>query len=155
MVRANDRNDAAEAAMARVLAVERGARDAIARARVDAQHIGEAARAAARRLNERTEQRVCWIAAERAPPGYGPSQGRSGPARFAVDAVDLRDPGADGRDRQLAGDQRERPHDHRDRRAVQHRDRDQVLLPHAEAGLGDRGRRRLLVRRSRPTSTAP
>ena len=63
MVRANDRNDAAEAAMARVLAVEREARDAIARARVDAQHIGEAARAAARRLNERTEQRVRWIVA--------------------------------------------------------------------------------------------
>ena len=63
MARASERNHAAEAAMARVLSVERAARDAIARAQVDAQHIGEDARAAARRLDERTERRVRWIVA--------------------------------------------------------------------------------------------
>ena len=63
MAEASERNDAAEAAMARVLSVEREAREAIARARVDALHIAEEARGAARRLDERTESRVRWIVA--------------------------------------------------------------------------------------------
>jgi hypothetical protein len=57
------RNDPADAAMARVLAVEREARDAIARSKVDALHIAEQARGAARRLGERTEERVRGIVA--------------------------------------------------------------------------------------------
>ncbi|HEY2188951.1 MAG TPA: hypothetical protein VGH48_10355 [Caldimonas sp.] len=61
---ASKRNSAAEVAVARVLSVEREARGAIARAQVDASHIAEEARAAARRLSERTEQRVrCIVAA--------------------------------------------------------------------------------------------
>jgi hypothetical protein len=63
MARANERDDAAEVAMARVLAVERDARDAMARAQLDAERIGEDTRAAARRLNERTEQRLRSIVA--------------------------------------------------------------------------------------------
>jgi|KBSMisStandDraft_5_1062788.scaffolds.fasta_scaffold10741_7 hypothetical protein len=63
MARASEHNDAAEAAMARVLSVEREARDAIARVQVDAQHIAEEARGAVRRLNERTERRVRSIVA--------------------------------------------------------------------------------------------
>jgi hypothetical protein len=58
------RNDPADAAMARVLGVEREARDAIARAKVDAQHIAEQSRGTVRRLGERTEERVrCIVAA--------------------------------------------------------------------------------------------
>ena len=63
MAEASERNGAAEAAMARVLAVEREAREAIARAKVDALHIAEDARGAMRRLGERTERRVRWIVA--------------------------------------------------------------------------------------------
>jgi hypothetical protein len=57
------RNDPADAAMARVLAVEREARIAIARANADVAQIADRARGAARRLVERTEQRVRCIAA--------------------------------------------------------------------------------------------
>jgi hypothetical protein len=58
------RNDPADAAIARVLAVEREARDAIARAHADVAQIADQARGAARRLGERTEQRVrCIVAA--------------------------------------------------------------------------------------------
>jgi hypothetical protein len=63
MAEASERNGAAEAAMARVLSVEREAREAIARAQVDALHIAEEARATVRRLNERTERRVRSIVA--------------------------------------------------------------------------------------------
>ena len=63
MAEASERNSAAEAAMARVLSVEREAREAIARAQVEALHIAEQARGAARRLNERTERRVRSIVA--------------------------------------------------------------------------------------------
>jgi hypothetical protein len=58
-----DRNEPADAAMARVLGVEREAREAIAGAQVDALQIAEHARGAARRLSERTEQRVRRIVA--------------------------------------------------------------------------------------------
>ena len=51
-------NEAAQAAIAEVLAAERDARDAIGRARLEVNGIDEAARAAARALAERTERRV-------------------------------------------------------------------------------------------------
>jgi hypothetical protein len=50
--------DAIEAAIARVLAAERAARDAVGRARNDGAAMTDAARAAARVLNERTERRI-------------------------------------------------------------------------------------------------
>ena len=50
--------DAVEAAIVRVLAAERGARDAVARAKNDAAAMTEAARATVRILNERTECRI-------------------------------------------------------------------------------------------------
>ena len=55
---AQARNAAAGAAIARVLAAERDARQAIAAAEADVTHIAEAARAAARAIAERTEQRL-------------------------------------------------------------------------------------------------
>jgi vacuolar-type H+-ATPase subunit H len=55
-------NDAAQAAIAEVLAAERDARDAIGRARLEVNGIDEAARAAARALAERTERRVRTVA---------------------------------------------------------------------------------------------
>ena len=55
-------NDAAQAAIAEVLAAERDARDAIGRARLEVNGIAEAARAAARALAERTERRVRTVA---------------------------------------------------------------------------------------------
>lgn len=51
-------NDAVEAAIARVLAEERAARNAVARSRNDGAAMIDAARAAARALNERTERRI-------------------------------------------------------------------------------------------------
>jgi hypothetical protein len=54
-----DRSDAkVEAAIARVLACERDARDAIARAGREAAELAEAGRAAARAVGERTETRI-------------------------------------------------------------------------------------------------
>jgi hypothetical protein len=50
--------DVVEAAIARVLASERAARDAVARARDEAVGMTEASRAAARALHERTERRI-------------------------------------------------------------------------------------------------
>ena len=49
---------AVETAMAQVLAAELAARESIASARVEAQHIGERSRAAARGLAERTQRRI-------------------------------------------------------------------------------------------------
>ncbi|HSC62737.1 MAG TPA: hypothetical protein VLD35_03830 [Caldimonas sp.] len=51
-------NDAAEAAIARVLAAEREAREAIERARLEVDGIVERARLGARALDERTARRV-------------------------------------------------------------------------------------------------
>ena len=59
----NVRNALAEAAMARVLAAERDARDSIEQARADVHRIAESARGAERRLGERTEQRVRHLVA--------------------------------------------------------------------------------------------
>jgi len=50
--------DAVEAAIARVLAAERVACEAVARSKDDAAAMTEAARAAARTLHERTERRI-------------------------------------------------------------------------------------------------
>ena len=50
--------EAVEAAIARVLAAERAAREDVARAKDDAVAMTEAARAAGRTLNERTERRI-------------------------------------------------------------------------------------------------
>ena len=55
-------NDAVQAAIAEVLAAERDARDAIGRARLEVNHIDEAARAAARSVAEHTERRVRAVA---------------------------------------------------------------------------------------------
>lgn len=55
-------NDAAQAAIAEVLAAERDARDTIGRARLEVNGIDEAARAAARAVAERTERRVRAVA---------------------------------------------------------------------------------------------
>lgn len=61
---AANRTDAnVEAAIARVLACERDAREAIAQARLDAEQIAESGRAAARALAERTELRIRAIRA--------------------------------------------------------------------------------------------
>jgi len=49
---------AVETAMAQVLAAEAAARLSVSSAGVDAQHIAERARAAARELDERTQQRI-------------------------------------------------------------------------------------------------
>jgi hypothetical protein len=51
-------NDAAQASIARVLAAERDAREAIARARIEVDAIAEGARSASRALAERTERRI-------------------------------------------------------------------------------------------------
>jgi chromosome segregation ATPase len=51
-------NNAAEAAIARVLGAEREAREAVDRARLQVNPIAEEARAAGRRVAERTERRV-------------------------------------------------------------------------------------------------
>jgi len=51
-------NDAVQAAIAEVLAAERDAREAIGRARLEVNTIDEDARAAARRVAERTERRA-------------------------------------------------------------------------------------------------
>ena len=50
--------DAVEAAIAQVLAAERSAQDAVARAKDEAVAIAEAARAEGRALNERSERRI-------------------------------------------------------------------------------------------------
>ncbi len=51
-------NELAEAAIVRVLASEREARDAVERALLDVHRIAETARAEARALAERTERRI-------------------------------------------------------------------------------------------------
>ena len=51
-------NEAAEAAIARVLLVERSARDAVAQARLEVDRIVERGRLDARSLDARTERRV-------------------------------------------------------------------------------------------------
>jgi hypothetical protein len=51
-------NNAAEAAIARVLAAEREAREAVERARLEVNRIAESARLADRALAERTERRI-------------------------------------------------------------------------------------------------
>ena len=53
-----ERNDPAEAAIARVLGAEREARTSIERAKADVYRIGENARTDVRSLGERTEHRV-------------------------------------------------------------------------------------------------
>jgi hypothetical protein len=53
-----ERNDAAEAAIARVLAAERDARASIEQAHAQVHHIAESARTAVRSLGERTEHRI-------------------------------------------------------------------------------------------------
>jgi len=59
----NVRNALAEAAMARVLAAERDARDSVGQAQADVHRIAESTRSAARRLGERTEQRMRHVVA--------------------------------------------------------------------------------------------
>ena len=59
----NVRNALAEAAMARVLAAEREARNSIEQAQADVLDVAESARGAVRRLEERTEQRTRQIVA--------------------------------------------------------------------------------------------
>ena len=49
---------AVEEAMARVLAAEAAAREQIAQARIEAQHIAERARSDVRALSERTQRRI-------------------------------------------------------------------------------------------------
>lgn len=56
-------NELAEAAIVRVLAAERDARDAVERALLDVHRIAEAARAEARSLAERTERRIRIVVA--------------------------------------------------------------------------------------------
>jgi len=56
-------NDAAEAAIARVLAVEREARDALAATEVEATGLVEAARRADRAIAERAERRIRAVTA--------------------------------------------------------------------------------------------
>jgi hypothetical protein len=51
-------NDAAEAAIARVLAAEREARAAVGQARLEVARIAESARIAERAIAERTERRI-------------------------------------------------------------------------------------------------
>jgi hypothetical protein len=51
-------NDAAEAAIARVLAAERARREAVAQARLEAGRIAETGRLAEHSLAERTERRI-------------------------------------------------------------------------------------------------
>jgi predicted dinucleotide-binding enzyme len=51
-------NDAAELAIAQVLGAERDARDSVASAQLEVQHIAENARAQARSVAERTERRI-------------------------------------------------------------------------------------------------
>ena len=51
-------NDAAEAAIARVLAAEREAREAVEQARLEVDRIAEGARLADRAVVERTERRI-------------------------------------------------------------------------------------------------
>lgn len=58
MADTRERNDSAEAAIARVLGAERDARAAIERAKADVHRIGENARTDVRGLSERTERRV-------------------------------------------------------------------------------------------------
>ena len=66
------------------------------------------------------------------------SDRRTGAAGLADDALDLRDAHADAGIGQHAGDERERPVDLRDRRAMQHRDRVQALLPDDDRRLLER-----------------
>ena len=63
------------------------------------------------------------------------SDRRPGAAGLADDALDLRDAHADGAIGQHAGVERERPVDLCDRRAMQHRDRVQALLPDDDCRL--------------------
>lgn len=56
-------NDAAEAAIARVLGAERDAREAVERARAEVDRIAEDARLADRALAERTERRIRSVVA--------------------------------------------------------------------------------------------
>jgi hypothetical protein len=58
MVDPRERNDVAEAAIARVLAAERDARASIEQAHAEVHHIAENARTAVRSLGERTEHRI-------------------------------------------------------------------------------------------------
>jgi len=53
-----ERDDAAEAAIARVLGAERDARASIEQAHADVHHIAESARTAVRGLGDRTEHRI-------------------------------------------------------------------------------------------------
>ena len=69
---------------------------------------------------------------------HQPPDRRAGAAGFADHAVRLRHARADARSGQHARHQCERPRQQRRRRAVQHRDRIQALLPHQDAGDGDR-----------------
>jgi hypothetical protein len=55
-------NDTVQAAIAEVLAAEREAREAIGQARLEVNAIDESARAAARRVAERTERRARAVA---------------------------------------------------------------------------------------------
>jgi len=54
----DERSSTVEAAIARVLAAERAAREAVAQAREEAEHIAEAARASVRALEARTDRRI-------------------------------------------------------------------------------------------------
>lgn len=56
-------NDAADAAIARVLAAEREARESVDRARLEVNRIAEDARLADRALAERTERRIRAVVA--------------------------------------------------------------------------------------------
>jgi hypothetical protein len=55
-------NEAAEAAIARVLGAEREARASVEQARLEVERVAQAARSAARGLAERTERRIRCVA---------------------------------------------------------------------------------------------
>ena len=83
------------------------------------------------------------------------SDRRTGAAGLADDALDLRDAHAYGGIGQHAGDERERPVDLRDRRAMQYRDRVQALLPDDDRRLLERAARiRARRPRRRPTTAS-
>lgn len=83
-----------ETAMARVLEAERQAHDAIAAAQAEAGHMAEAARAAQRRLAERTRERIARVhgafaAAVQAELARIDAQAQALPAHDDPDADDL------------------------------------------------------------------
>ena len=94
-------------------------------------------------------------AAEGDARDHQPPHRRAGAAGLADDAVDLRDADTGGRIRQHARVERERADDLGRRRAMQHRDRVQAVLPHDYAGLLERAARpRARPRRHRRTTVS-